>query len=1110
MLQFFVGRSGTGKTQALYEDLHRLAAQTAAPLFLLVPEQASFENERRLLKEFGPVLSQRVQVLSFTHMAQTVFRDTGGLVGKTMDTTLSLLLMSQALYTVADKLSVYRHHAESADYLKELLSFLSECKQGGLSPHLLEETALSLPEGTLREKLQETALIFTAYEALTAQSHLTDPLDTLTVLARRLPECHLFDGAYVFVDGFVGFTLQETAVLEQLLTRAAAVTVALCTEEISNRGGLGLFSEVTHTAVRLREAAYKNHVTVATPRVFTKNLRTASKALQALEKGCFAPVMTPYTDTAHEVCITACADRGEECRYAATQIRQSLRENGGYCRDFTVVARNSGEYRDLLQAALQREGLACIMDMREPVLTQPLIVLVESALSVIRNGWDSGDVLRLMKTGLLGFSAVSSSLLENYVFTWNIHGKQWCVPFENHPDGLSGITDSTSLRRLAYLNRLRHRLVAPLLRFGARLNTPCTGREFAEAVWQLLTDWHVARLVRFQAARLAADGERVLSENQSRLWDYLVALLDKFAFALTEKTLSVSRLADLFHLAVASDDLGNIPSALDGVVFGAADRIRYTAPKTVIILGANEGVFPAYPPTGGIITGHERRLLSEAGLPIANDADTRAMEERFYAYAAIAAPSQRLIVTYAQKVNNEAQQPSSLVETICRVLPNHRVGSPQSELSESVNDAFYHLTALWNDHSPAAAAYRKVFDSLPEYTERLKAMRQAQQDFAFKEPQTARRLFGENLRLSPSQVDTFHQCRFSYFCKYGLRAKPRKPAELDAATAGTLVHYVMQELLPTYVKNGIVTYTEEMVKADAEQTVERYVKERLGGRAEKDGRFDNLLVQLSSLCTQLLWRVVCEFKQSRFVPVDFELEIGYDGDIPSWVIKAEDGTTIQVCGKVDRVDTLEKDGKTYIRIVDYKTGSKVFNMAEAIEGINLQMLIYLFSICQNGGNRYHTPTPAGVLYLPAKLPTIRVERGTEPCDMERERLKTMKTNGVLLAEPEILKAMENGNEGVFIPVSVNKDGSFSKTSAVATAEQFGWIEKHIQKVLSEMAVHLHQGDIEAVPLITANDSCRYCDFHDICGHESEDTSREFTNKSLQEALDDLRPANEEV
>ena len=416
MLQLIVGRSGSGKTHTVYEELNIHAAGTSA-LFLLVPEQTSFDSERRLLEELGPVLSQRVQVLSFTRMAETVFREIGGIAGRRMDTTLSLLLLSQALHSVADALTVYRRHIDDPEYLRSVLHMLSECKQCAISPLLLEETAATLPDGLLKSKITDLSLIFGAYEALVAQASLVDPQDDLTVLAKRLPESCLFDDALVFVDGFKGFTQQEFLILERLMTRVRTLTVTLCAEDVTDRPEqlTDRFATAARTARQLRDAARRNRIGIAPVRRLTDNRRTTDPALLALEAGCFTADGEPYSDPTETVCVTACADRAEECRYAARVIRRLLRENGGYSRDFTVVARDVSAYTDLLDSALRREGLPCCRDYREPILTQPLITLIESALSAVNNGWDSDDILRIVKSGLAGFSTSSASQLENYV-----------------------------------------------------------------------------------------------------------------------------------------------------------------------------------------------------------------------------------------------------------------------------------------------------------------------------------------------------------------------------------------------------------------------------------------------------------------------------------------------------------------------------------------------------------------------------------------------------------------------------------------------------------------------------------------------------------------------
>ncbi len=1118
MLQLIMGRSGSGKTHRLFTDMQQLLANDpSAVVYLLIPEQASYENEKQLLSRFGDVLSQRVQVISFTRMADLVFRQIGGITGRRMDTTTSLLLMDRALTSVADHLSVY-HQDNNHGYLQSLLGILSECKQCAVSPTALADASQTLPQGLLRSKLEEIALIVSAYDALAEQASLIDPQDELTVLAKRLPECSLFDNTYVFIDGFEGFTGQEAAILEQLLPRVARMTVALCSDGISADidPATDRFFMANRTGNRLRDMAYRAGVTVSKICHLTENHRTADAALQTLEQGFYTPTAPVYEAPAPAVCITPCADRAEECRYAARTVRRLLREHGGYCRDFTVIVRDLDAYGGLLESAFEREGIPYYIDKRDSVLTQPLTTLLESALAVVVGGWDSADILRLCKTGLLGFSALSTARLENYAFTWQLRGKAWQHPFENHPDGPNLPIDDTAAHRLRHLNALRNRLVKPLSRFATRLTGNRNGREFAAAMFGLLQEFHIPRIIRFQAARLAAQGDLATAEQYGRLWDCLMDVLDRFALSLENTALPLKQLADLFHLTVAELDLGVLPQTLDSVTIGSAHRIRYAAPKTVLILGANEGIFPAYPVGGGVFTDKERRRLIEAGLPMADDADHQAAEEQYYAYMAIAAPSHRLIITYAGESGGEVLLPSSLVETVRRILPHCEQGRavlPDNTDIESDADAFERMTALWNNPSAQTAALRQVFVQNAHYSTRMAALERACADFNIDNRSTARTLFGEHLRLSPTQVETYYRCRFAYFCQYGIRIRPRKKSELNAAQAGLLAHYVMETVLPTYAAEQFQNCDKARIIRDTETAVKRYVEEQLGGFGEAVPRFTNLLSQLARLASSLLWRVVEELRDSRFVPVDYELPIGrFDNNgngIPPWILTTPDGTSIQVHGTVDRVDVRHRGDSTFVRIIDYKTGHKEFDLSEVLEGINLQMLIYLFSICQGANTRYGATVPAGVLYLPAQLPVIKVDRNLSDNEMEKKRLATMRMNGLLLDDPEILKDMEADLGGVFIPAKITSKGELSATSSLATLSQFGRLQQRIARLLTDMVQMLHKGDIAALPVGGTQDGCRYCDYHDICGHEEDDPVRSLVKRSLAEALQELEDDSDE-
>ena len=167
----------------------------------------------------------------------------------------------------------------------------------------------------------------------------------------------------------------------------------------------------------------------------------------------------------------------------------------------------------------------------------------------------------------------------------------------------------------------------------------------------------------------------------------------------------------------------------------------------------------------------------------------------------------------------------------------------------------------------------------------------------------------------------------------------------------------MEKLLPVYAQLGFESIRKKQAMEDTEDAVREYVDTYMGGEENKSSRFAYLLTRLTATCGSLLWQVVLEMRQSRFVPVDYELPIGLpDEEHPEAVeplrLTLPDGTQVYVQGKVDRVDILKKGDDAYVRVVDYKTGSKEFRLAEVMDGINVQMLIYLMSIWANGGQRY--------------------------------------------------------------------------------------------------------------------------------------------------------------
>ncbi|MBO5034090.1 MAG: PD-(D/E)XK nuclease family protein, partial [Oscillospiraceae bacterium] len=338
-------------------------------------------------------------------------------------------------------------------------------------------------------------------------------------------------------------------------------------------------------------------------------------------------------------------------------------------------------------------------------------------------------------------------------------------------------------------------------------------------------------------------------------------------------------------------------------------------------------------------------------------------------------------------------------------------------------------------------------------------------------------LYGKEAPMSASRLDKYRSCHFSYFMQYGLSAKPRKRAEFAATDYGTFVHYVLEHILQGREKGALPT------KDQVSRVVKDYVDE-LGGLEGETARFRYLFARLEKSVYAVVKNVCEELDRSDFTPAWFELGFGgKEGTLPPVEFTA-DGFTVSATGFVDRVDTWEKDGKVYFRVVDYKTGKKEFDFTDVWNGMSLQMLLYLFTLKDKGKELFggKIPVPAGVLYLPARDEAVPGYRGMSEEERQKAVDKQLCRQGLVLCEPEVLSAMEHAEEGYrFLPLKLKSTGEVTGR-ALVSAEQLGKLEKHTRKALEDVARELAAGKITADPFWRGprHNACQWCDYAAAC------------------------------
>ena len=347
-------------------------------------------------------------------------------------------------------------------------------------------------------------------------------------------------------------------------------------------------------------------------------------------------------------------------------------------------------------------------------------------------------------------------------------------------------------------------------------------------------------------------------------------------------------------------------------------------------------------------------------------------------------------------------------------------------------------------------------------------------------------LLGRKLRISPSQLEKYYTCRYGYFLQYVLGLRPRRRAELSADQSGTLMHWVLQMALDPYpgpdnpmaALQPFMELDDEAMASLAALLVDEYAKRYL---PEDTARFAYLLSRLKKSMTSLLLYLRDEQRQSSFKPVACELKIGRGEDaVPAQVYHLSDGRTVQLVGTVDRADEwVEEDGTRWVRVVDYKTGTKKLDLKEVYCGLDCQMLLYLFSLTRDKSGRFTGAEPAGVLYLladPAPETTTR-EKAAHSVEY--------KLDGLVRDEQKLFDAMDADETGRYLPFSYYKGApSPYQKDKRADIAKLNRIQLHLDDLVTRMGQQLYEGQIAAEPLVAGRSPCQWCDYGFVCCHET--------------------------
>jgi ATP-dependent helicase/nuclease subunit B len=178
---------------------------------------------------------------------------------------------------------------------------------------------------------------------------------------------------------------------------------------------------------------------------------------------------------------------------------------------------------------------------------------------------------------------------------------------------------------------------------------------------------------------------------------------------------------------------------------------------------------------------------------------------------------------------------------------------------------------------------------------------------------------------------------------------------------------------------------------------------------------------------------------------------------------------------VDRIDLCVREGDTFIKVVDYKTGGTTLDLAEVYYGLSIQLLVYLKAgIDQASQEAGVTCIPGGTFYFHVDDPMVTVTPDEES-DLQNRIDKEFKMNGLFLDDPRLMAALDTSN-GRYSAIYQKSSGN-----SRLTREEFDDLLAFTRKVVEDGVTAIWGGKIALQPYrLGDKNPCSVCEYAAIC------------------------------
>ncbi len=1081
-LKFVFGPSGSGKSSYLYQHVIQESMKYPERNYIvLVPEQFTMQTQKDLVMMHERKGIMNIDVLSFARLAYRVFEETGGGGLPVLDDEGKNLILRKIAGDYESELKMLGGHMKKQGYISEVKSVISEFTQYDIGEDEIERVMESAGESSrLYYKLADIRLLYRGFTDYLREKYITKE-ELLDVLSCEVEKSERLKNSTVVLDGFTGFTPVQDRLLGELMRHCREVIVTVTMDRRGNpyvyEHPYQLFALSKQMVTSLLQIAKQNKIPVEEPVELYDHVPWRFKeqeALAFLEKHLFRYGAGAYEKEQEQVKLHLAKNPREEAYAVAEQVRRMMREDRYRLRDIGVIVSDMDVYADHLKQAFIKYDIPFFMDHKRSILLNSFVEYIRSVLHMAEQSFSYESVFRFLRTNLAGFTYEEIDELENYVIGLGIKGyKHWQEKWTRKLRGMAQ-------EDLDKMNHYRRQLVEKVdgLIYVLRQRRK-TVADITRAIYEFMVQENLQVRLAEQEELFKAKGELALAREYAQIYRIVIELFDKFVELLGDEQVSLSEYCKLLDAGLEEARVGVIPPEVDQVVIGDMQRTRLKDIKALLFAGANDVYLPGALLRTGLLSELDREKFAREKLTLSAGGKEKAYVQKFYLYLNLTKPSEKLDIYYSKvSADGKSVRPSYLIQELQKLFPKLKVRDEErylkeQELTENIGfdrmirefvqkrhetDGAWCELYNWYKKNPKwqekverfleAGYYRKPLDALTE--------------------EAAKRLYGEEFETSITRMERFAVCAFSHFLTYGLGLREREEYDFQAADLGNVCHRALERFSYKVEREAgdWLKLTEEKRKQYVEESVEEAIADYGNSILYSSSRNAYLIVRMKRMLEKTVWALTKQLAAGDFKPAAYELRFAN--------------------GKIDRVDTCEDGDCVYVKVIDYKTGSKSFDVTALYHGLQLQLMVYMDAALQMEQKKHPEKEilPAGVFYYRIQDPLIdRPKEGEE----QESILKELKPDGMISLEKEVLEHLDHCmvGESSVIPVKYNKNGSLSKSSKAASAQDFYLMMKYAVNKVEEIRQKILSGDVKVNPYRRGTEtSCDYCSYRQICGFDT--------------------------